>query len=321
MKILLTGCTGNLGSHILEALSKNGYDICCLVRPSKINQKKMAVWQGRSNIKVIWGNLWNEEQVIQAMVGQDIIVHTAYLIPPAGLERPEEAERTNIQGMQTLIKAAKLQEKPPKFWFASSYAVFGPEAALKSEPVYADDATSSTNMYTQQKLECENMLCTSGLTWSIFRFSDVVPMAAQSPTKLMYDIPLQIPMEFIHPADAALAIVHGIEGQAIWNKLLLIGGGKECQILYEEYLRRSLAVAGLDMLPRKAFNPNGIWGTAWLDTRESQQLLQYQRHTLDEIYRDVEAATAPSPVVKVIIKVMRPLITKKMLSLSPYYKV
>lgn len=78
-----------------------------------------------NQIEVRWDDIRNEAEVRAAIEGQDMIVYLAALIPPVSVEQPELAEQVNVGGTRNLIDAAKAQPKPPKFFFTSSFDLFG----------------------------------------------------------------------------------------------------------------------------------------------------------------------------------------------------
>jgi hypothetical protein len=53
----------------------------------------------------------------------------------------------------------------------------------------------------------------------------------------------------------------------------------------------------------------------WVDTSESQRVLSYQNHTLEQYYRDIRVTGAK----RLMMKVLGPMIKKKILEPSPYY--
>lgn len=81
------------------------------------------------------------------------------------------------------------------------------------------------------------------------------------------------------------------DSQDVWGKVLLIGGGPCCQYLYREITEKVLEGMGVGMLPDEAFATTPF-PTDWLDSAESQRLLQYQRHTLDD-YEVLDLGVAP----------------------------
>ncbi len=49
-------------------------------------------------------------------------------------------------------------------------------------------------------------------------------------------------------------------------------------------------------------------------------MLNYQRHTFDEIINDVIVYTAPGGPTRLIMPLIRPLVRRWILSMSPYIK-
>jgi nucleoside-diphosphate-sugar epimerase len=143
------------------------------------------------------------------------------------------------------------------------------------------------------------------------------PMQAPPrPQPLMFEIPLDQRFEILHPADAALAIANGIR-RPIWGNIWLVGGGPSCQIRFRDYLQTMLERMGIGMLPEEAFTSEP-YCEDWLDTSESQALLQYQRHTFEEIMNELAAAASPGPFVHLILPLVRPLVRRSILKMSPY---
>ena len=313
MKILLTGAFGNIGSSTLQELLRQGHHVRCFGRPGKAHEAKARSLLTQAGVEIVWGDLRVKEDVEAAVAGQDAIIHLAYILPPRAYDVPEEAYATNITGTRYLLVAASQQPQPVKILFGSTYAVFG-NSEHQQTLRKPDDPVQASEMYTTQKIACEEMVKASGLTWAIYRFADAPPLSPQKPHPMVFTIGLDTRMEFVHTMDAGLALANGIR-QDIWGKVWLIGGGKDCQTDYRTYLTRSLENAGIGMLPDNAFEA-WPWGTAWMDSTESQALLHYQRHTFEEIMRDVAAATRPSGVTKTLLPLARPYVRRWMLKMA-----
>jgi hypothetical protein len=69
------------------------------------------------------------------------------------------------------------------------------------------------------------------------------------------------------------------------------------------------------MLPEEAFGATPF-PTDWLDTAESQQLLQYQRHTLEDYVRDMRAELGAR---RHLIRLFRPLARYLLVKQSAHY--
>lgn len=313
MKIVVTGAAGNIGSHTVRALVAAGHTVRGLVLPSKANRRKVR--QLPRGVEVIWGDIRQMADVELAVQGQDVIIHMAYILPPEVEEHLELAEAVNVGGTRNIIQAAQQLAPQPKFVFASSLDVFG-YTLDQPPPRHADDPVMATDAYSQHKLLGEQMVRDSGLTWAILRFADVPPMENRSPHPIMYRIPLATRIEALHPDDAGLAVARAVASDEVWGKVWLIGGGAGCQVTYREYLGKMLDVMGIGRLPDAAFG-HDPYCTDWLDSAPSEALWHYQHHTYDEIVQDVARHIGP---VRHIVPLVRPIVRRSILRLSPYLK-
>src|SRR5579885_3103820 len=313
MKILLTGAFGNIGMSTLHELLRQGHEVRCFVSRRKAHARTARRFAGR--IELIQGDIRQPADVSKAVQDRDAIIHLAYMLPPYSEEHPELAHQINIGGTRNLLVAARSLSRPPRFFFASSFDVFG-YTQEQPPPRRITDPVQATDHYSTHKIACEEMVKTSGLEWSIFRFADVPPLALRSPHPIMFEIPLNNRIEVIHPYDAALAIANGIRNPEIWGKIWLIGGGKGCQIYYQDYLGRMLEVMGLGTLPEEAFT-HKPYCTDWLDTEASQHLLTYQHSTFDDIIADIAKIAG---IRRYLALPVRFFAQKWLLSMSPYWK-
>lgn len=313
MNVYITGICGNIGSHAALELIAQGHHVSGLDVPSPHNKQIAKKFNGK--VKLTWGDIRNAEDIQQGIVGQDVIIHLAYILPPASEDNPKLTEDVNMNGTRTILACAVAQSPQPKFIFASSLDLFGytqdqPPPRKVSDPVYATDD------YTRHKLAGEKMVQESGLTWAIMRFADVPPLAARSPHPIMFRIPLATRFEMLHPQDAGLALANGVQTAALWHAIWLIGGGATCQVRYRDYLNSMLTAMGIGALPEAAFG-HDPYCTDWLDTTASEALLHYQHHTYQEIIRDISHALGAS---RFVIPLLRPIIRRNILKLSPYLK-
>ena len=313
MKILLTGAFGNLGRSTLDELLRQEHSVRCFVSRRKAHIRTARSYGGK--IEFIQGDIRQPKDVFEAVQDQDIIIHLAYMLPPYSEEQPDLSHAINIGGTRNLLIAARSLPRPPRFFFSSSFDVFGYTQHLPP-PRKITDPVQATDHYSTHKIACEEMVKTSGLEWSIFRFADIPPMGLRSPHPIMFKIPLATRFEVIHTHDAGLAIANGIRCDDTWGRTLLIGGGPSCQILYREYLGRMLEIMGIGMLPESAFG-NDPYPTDWLDTQESQRLLHYQRYSFDDI---IQQLTRIVGYKRHLTRLVRPAARWWILRMSPFYK-
>ena len=313
MKILLTGAFGNLGMSTLQELLRQGHQVRCFV--TRRNAHVVTARRFAGKIELFRSDLLHPSDLLDAVKDQDVIIHTAYIIPPLSEDRPEFAQLINVEGTRNLLAAACKQPRPPKFLFVSTFQVFGTTQHLPP-PRRVSDPMQAIDHYSAHKIACEEMVRLSGLEWSIYRFCDIVPLTLRSPHPIMYKIPLATRFELVHTYDAGLAIANGMRNEEIWGKILLIGGGSSCQVTYSEYLERMLNMMGRGMLPESAFASKPYFAD-WLDTEESQRLLDYQRYSFDDIMRHL---TRLYGYQKQLVSLVRPLARWWVLRLSPYYR-
>jgi nucleoside-diphosphate-sugar epimerase len=167
---------------------------------------------------------------------------------------------------------------------------------------------------TFHKVEAEAMVRSSGLEWTILRLAAALPIALRLDPG-MFDIPLGNRMEYVHTRDVGLAFANAASHPGVWGKILLIGGGPRCQYTYGQITRLALDGMGVGMLPEEAFGATPF-PTDWLDTAESQQLLQYQRHTLEDYVRDMRAELGAR---RHLIRLFRPLARYLLVKQSAHY--
>ncbi len=310
MKVLITGAFGNIGINAANALLQQGCQLRCLV---KVKSKTRRAKQINGTAEIILGDIRDPEAVSAALEGIDAVIHLAFELPPVTDNKPELAREINIGGTQNLVDAMKRLSAPPKIIFSSSLTVFGNTQHLEpprkvSDPVYA------TDNYTQHKIECEKMFAESGLNWCIMRFAVVPPHTVSSASPKVFDIPAKTRIEFLHPRDAGLALANAVNTGKVWNKTLLVGGGRGCQLYYSDFLSGMTEAMGLGRLPEEAFGSDPSY-TDWLDTSESQSLLNYQQHTFEDYLQGLPKMMG---AIRFIVPRVRPIARWYVLKNSPY---
>lgn len=96
MKILVTGATGFLGSHVVRRLVERGDDVRCLVR-----QDKPCLPEGA---KRLIGDILEPEALGKAMEDVDVVCHCAALV--AGRQKRDDFFRVNVRGLGNMLNAA-----------------------------------------------------------------------------------------------------------------------------------------------------------------------------------------------------------------------
>lgn len=314
MHILLTGPFGNLGRYTVRELLAQGHTVRCF--DLRTPQTLRAAREFGDRIEIVWGDLRDADALRAAVSGVDAVIHLAAIIPPLSNEQPDLARDVNINGTRLLLQACNRLRKKPRFLFASTFDLFG-YTQKKKPPRKVSDPIQVTDVYTETKAAGEKMVIQSKLDWLIFRLADMPIIGLRAAHPIMYEIGLHNRIEALHPADAALAIANALKLDDLWKqgKTLLIGGGPRCQVTYGQYLGKILEAMGVGMLPESAFSGKD-YVTDWLDTRESERLLKYQRHSFDDVVREIAAQLSWR---RPFIPLARPFARRAMLKLSPYY--
>jgi nucleoside-diphosphate-sugar epimerase len=312
MNILLTGAFGNIGLGTLEGLLERGHWVRCFDLPTKTNRKAAQNFLGRTQVH--WGDLRNLDDVREAMGGVDVVVHLAFVIPNLSAtgvsseSEPEWAYAINVGGTKHILRAMREQDTPPKLLFSSSLHIYGRTQHIPP-PREVSDPPDPIEHYAKHKVECEQLIMGSGLTWCILRLGASLPVRLVLDAG-MFEVPLDNRIEFVHNKDVGTAIANALESDKVWGKILHVGGGVDCQLYQRELVEAILEEVGVGMLPDDAFTDEP-YPTDWLDTTESQRLLQFQQRTLKDYLVDLRSRLG---FRRVIIRIFRPLIRSWILS-------
>ncbi len=315
MRILLTGAFGNVGVSALHELLARGHQVRCfdLKTPANLRLARRLARKA----EVVWGDMRSASDVAAAVRDVEVVIHLAFILPKlsaTGIEsekEPELARRVNVGGTRNLIRAMRAQPILPRLIFSSSLHVYGMTQHLPP-PRTADELPQPVEHYARHKVICERMVRISGLRWSILRFGAVLPLSVR-PDPGMFDVPLSNRIEFVHTRDVGVALANAVASDAIWGRVLLIGGGPGCQVTYRQMMTSILTAMGVGPLPDSAFTLEPF-ATDWLDTRESERLLHYQRRTLADFTRDLALRLGPR---RLLARVFRPLVRAWLMRQSP----
>jgi UDP-glucose 4-epimerase len=314
MRILITGAFGNVGTSLLHELALDKHQVRCFDLKNPRTEKVAARYASR--VDVAWGDVRRLEDVQAAVKDCDVVIHLIAIIPPQSIAQPDLTRSINVGGTKNIITALKAMPKPAKLIYSSSLALFG-QTQHMPPPRTVADPIQIMDVYTETKAECETLIKESGLTWAILRFAAVLPLDVLSTIDpLMFEVPLTDRAEFVHTRDVGLALANAAQSETVWGKILLIGGGKRCQMYQRELIAKPLQAMGIGMMPDHAFSTVS-YHLDWLDTSESQAILQYQRHSFDDYVRDIVQGIGWR---RPFIRILGPIIRRYLLSTSPYYR-
>ncbi len=108
-KILITGAGGFIGSHLIELLVKEGFQVKTFVRyNSKNNWGWLEISEVKNEIEVITGDIRDYDSVYNALKNCNAVFHLAALIGiPYSYVSPKAYIETNITGTYNVLQASK----------------------------------------------------------------------------------------------------------------------------------------------------------------------------------------------------------------------
>ncbi len=160
VRVLVTGATGFVGSHLAERLCALGADVRCLMRAAGGSARRPPP----AGAACIEGSLEDAAALGRACEGVELIMHLAGATKE---RRPGDFVRVNVDGTQRLCDAAVAARGLRAFVHVSSLAACGPSAA--GRPRCEDDAPAPVSAYGRSKRAGEDCVRASGLPWIIVR--------------------------------------------------------------------------------------------------------------------------------------------------------
>lgn len=145
MKVLVTGGTGFLGSHIAQQLGELGHEVRALVRTTSDTRFLRTL----PAVTLVEGTVEDRASCKSAVEGMDAVVHCAGLIKARS---PAEFRLTNVIGTSNMLDAVAKQPTE-RFVFVSSLAARAPSRT--GMPLPAEAAPSPVTTYGKTKLEAE----------------------------------------------------------------------------------------------------------------------------------------------------------------------
>lgn len=163
-RVLVTGGTGLVGSHLVELLLRKGYAVACLVRdPRRLR------WLAGLDVDVVVGDCSEPETLIPAVRNASVVFHVAGLTKA---RKVRDYYAVNYIGTKNILQAcARNAPGIKKFVLISSLAAAGPSP--DGDPVKDDDVPRPVSDYGKSKLLAEE---------EALRYKDMFPVVVLRPS-------------------------------------------------------------------------------------------------------------------------------------------
>jgi nucleoside-diphosphate-sugar epimerase len=116
-RVMVTGASGFIGARVVDRLLATGHEVSVLALPETVTQIRQ-----QSRISITPGDLEQLDTLSSALTDMETVLHIAGLVPPS---TPEELERVNVGGTQSLVNAC-IGMRVPHLIYLSSTAVYKP---------------------------------------------------------------------------------------------------------------------------------------------------------------------------------------------------
>ena len=319
--LLITGATGAIGFEILCQLQAENRleNVSVLIRDSSKNRKKMRRFGDA--ITIHFGDVTNRAEVEKAMVGQEVVMHLAAVIPPYSEEHVARGYAINEGGVKNVVEAMEKVAPNAFLFFSSSLAVYGDR--LKNPMISITDPPNEkhNDHYALAKIRAERIIKASKLNHCIFRLSAIMGIGNHKISGIMFDVPLETLMEIATVKDTARAFVLAIDKRAELNQgLYHLSGGESCRISYLDFLTRAFNAFGMGKpnFPDYAFAKQNFHCGYFTDADELENILLFRADTIDSYFD--EFAKSVNPLQRIVTLPFAGIAKRYLLTLSAPYK-
>jgi len=291
-RTLITGGAGFIGSHIMDRLLKEGYEVVILDNFSSGRVKNIQRHLSSQRLHLVRGDVRNSEDVKKAVKDVDVVFHLAAIVNvPLSIENPLLVNDVNIEGTLNLLEAS-VKENIQRFIYVSTCAVYGEACYL---PINEEHPIMPLSPYGISKFSAEGYCrifhMIHGLETVCLRFFNVYgPRQSEGPysgvitqfiTRLKRgEAPViygdgEQTRDFVYVKDVVEASMLVLECQSCGGEVINIGTGKPTTI---NQLAKVLAhlLGKADVKPEYAPPRAGDIRNSYADIRKAEGVLGYK---------------------------------------------
>ena len=150
MRLLVTGGTGFIGSHLAEEGRRRGAEVVVLGLTGRPEEQANAALLTRAGAEVLSGSITDAELCQRAVRGATHIFHLAVAMREGG-KGDEFFESINLDGTRQLLEAASMQ-RVERFVYCSTIGIYGHKAPGITRE---DSPLAPGNIYERTKVSAE----------------------------------------------------------------------------------------------------------------------------------------------------------------------
>jgi UDP-glucose 4-epimerase len=294
-KVLITGGAGFIGSHLVDRMLQEGFEVIVVDDLSTGKWKNIEHHESNANFHFVKQSILNFKSIKRIVADVDAVLHQAAIASVTeSMEDPFSTNLTNVTGTLNLLKAS-IDTHVKRFVFASSSSVYGDS---KSPSQHEAMPVAPMSPYAASKT-CGEAYCQVyhriyGLNTTSLRYFNVYgPRQSYGPYSGVITIFIdrilkgQPPIifgtgkqsrDFIHVTDVAEANLLAMRSKNATGEIINIGSGKSATI--NELAKMLLEITGRNYLKPRHTSPRlGDVKDSCADTRKAKRILGFSPRT------------------------------------------
>ena len=291
--VFLTGSSGHMGFASFKELyaHKDKYNIVLLNRGSEKNKKLFMPYENDSDVRLVWGDLMNYEDVLACVTGADYVLHVGGMVSPAADYYPKKTLKTNVTAAQNIVNAVKAQPNADDIRVV--YIGTVAETGDRNDPIHwartGDPIKISVyDHYAISKVKAEEVFAESGLKhWVSLRQSGILyPEILKNMDPIMFHVVINGVLEWATVEDSATLMLNVCGDdvpEEFWRRFYNIGSGASYRLTNYEFEEYLLGCIGLRGGPKKLFDADwfitkNFHGQWYLDSQDLEDYLHFRHN-------------------------------------------